>query len=137
MIQFAIAGLPKFKQGDTQIYGMAGTGTFAEEMVVPEQAAIKIDDDVPFEIASLIGCGVTTGVGAAINTAKVDAGLDVRGVRLWRGGHLGHPGLSGGRRGRDRRRRLERGEARDGQAVRCHACVRARRSGRAARRGHR
>ncbi len=74
MIQFAIAGLPKFKQGDTEIYGMAGTGTFSEEIVVPEQAAIKIDDDVPFEIASLIGCGVTTGVGAAINTAKVTPG---------------------------------------------------------------
>ena len=74
MIQFAIAGLPKFKQGDTQIFGMAGTGTFSEEIVVPEQAAIKIDDDVPFEIASLIGCGVTTGVGAAINTAKVTPG---------------------------------------------------------------
>jgi S-(hydroxymethyl)glutathione dehydrogenase/alcohol dehydrogenase len=74
MIQFAIAGLPKFKQGDTDLYGMAGTGTFSEELVVPEQAAIKIDADVPFEIASLIGCGVTTGVGAAINTAKVTPG---------------------------------------------------------------
>lgn len=74
MIQFSIAGLPRFKQGDTDLFGMAGTGTFAEEMVLPEQAVVKIDKDVPFEIASLIGCGVTTGVGAAINTAKVEPG---------------------------------------------------------------
>ena len=53
---------------------MAGFGTFAESLVVPQEGAIKIDDDVPFEIASLIGCGVTTGVGAAINTAKVTPG---------------------------------------------------------------
>jgi S-(hydroxymethyl)glutathione dehydrogenase / alcohol dehydrogenase len=74
MIQFAVAGLPKFTEGDTQLYGMAGFGTFAESIVVPQEGAIKIDDDVPFDIASLIGCGVTTGVGAAINTAKVTPG---------------------------------------------------------------
>jgi S-(hydroxymethyl)glutathione dehydrogenase/alcohol dehydrogenase len=77
MIQFAIAGVPKFTRGDEQVYGMAGTGTFAEYLTVPQEAAIKIDDDVPFEIASLIGCGVTTGVGAAINTAKVKPGSSV------------------------------------------------------------
>jgi len=74
MIQFAVAGLPKFTDGDTELYGMAGFGTFAESIVVPQEGAIKIDDDVPFDIASLIGCGVTTGVGAAINTAKVTPG---------------------------------------------------------------
>lgn len=74
MIQFAIAGLPRFQQGSEEVFGMAGTGTFAEEMVLPQEAAIKIDDDVPFDVASLIGCGVATGVGAAINTAKVTPG---------------------------------------------------------------
>ena len=74
MIQFAVAGLPKFKEGDTDLFGMAGFGTFAESIVVPQEGAVKIDDDVPFDIASLIGCGVTTGVGAAINTAKVTPG---------------------------------------------------------------
>ncbi len=77
MIQFAIAGAPKFKRGDEDVYGMAGTGTFAEYLTVPQEAAIKIDDDIPFEIASLIGCGVSTGVGAAINTAKVKPGSSV------------------------------------------------------------
>ncbi len=77
MIQFAIAGLPRFTRNGEDVFGMAGTGTFAEYMTVPQEAAIKIDDDVPFEIASLIGCGVSTGVGAAINTAKVAPGSSV------------------------------------------------------------
>lgn len=77
MIQFSIAGLPRFSEGDTDLFGMAGTGTFAEYVTLPQEAAIKIDDDVPFEIASLIGCGVSTGVGAALYTAKVEEGSSV------------------------------------------------------------
>lgn len=77
MIQFAIAGVPRFKRNGEDVYGMAGTGTFAEYLTVPQEAAVKIDDDIPFEIASLIGCGVSTGVGAAINTAKVAPGSKV------------------------------------------------------------
>lgn len=77
MIQFAIAGVPRFTRNGEPVYGMAGTGTFAEYLTVPQEAAIKIDDDIPFEIASLIGCGVSTGVGAAINTAKVKPGSNV------------------------------------------------------------
>jgi S-(hydroxymethyl)glutathione dehydrogenase/alcohol dehydrogenase len=74
MIQFSIAMNMHFIEDGTPMFGFAGTGTFSEEMILPEQACIKIDDDVPYEIASLIGCGVTTGVGAAINTAKVTPG---------------------------------------------------------------
>jgi S-(hydroxymethyl)glutathione dehydrogenase/alcohol dehydrogenase len=77
MIQFAIAGTPKFSRNGEPVFGMAGTGTFAEYLTLPQEAAIKIDDDIPFEIASLIGCGVSTGVGAAINTAKVKPGSSV------------------------------------------------------------
>jgi S-(hydroxymethyl)glutathione dehydrogenase/alcohol dehydrogenase len=54
-----------------------GAGTFAEEIVIPWQAAIKVPNDVPLEIASLLGCGVVTGVGAALNTAKVKPGSSV------------------------------------------------------------
>jgi S-(hydroxymethyl)glutathione dehydrogenase / alcohol dehydrogenase len=68
---------PRFLVGDKPFYGMSGTGTFAEELVVLASAAQKIPNDVPFDIASLIGCGVTTGVGAAINTAKVRPGSSV------------------------------------------------------------
>ncbi|MCG5214324.1 alcohol dehydrogenase catalytic domain-containing protein [Streptosporangium soli] len=63
--------------GDTPAFGMAGCGTWAEEIVIPWQGAIKVDSEVPFEIAALIGCGITTGVGAAINTAKVRPGSTV------------------------------------------------------------
>jgi S-(hydroxymethyl)glutathione dehydrogenase / alcohol dehydrogenase len=62
---------PNFKLGDTVIPGLLGAGTFAEEVVIAAYAAIPIPDDVPYEIAALIGCGVTTGIGAALNTAKV------------------------------------------------------------------
>lgn len=68
---------PRFRQGEEQINGFAGTGTFSEEVVLPAEAVIKIDDDVPYDIASLIGCGVMTGVGAAINTAEVEPGSSV------------------------------------------------------------
>ena len=51
-----------------------GLGTFAEETVVPESAAVAIPEDVPFPVAALIGCAVTTGVGAVVNTARVRPG---------------------------------------------------------------
>jgi S-(hydroxymethyl)glutathione dehydrogenase / alcohol dehydrogenase len=68
---------PRFLLDGAPVGGMAGTGTFAEEVVLPHQAVIKVPDDTPYEIASLIGCGVMTGVGAAINTAKVRPGSSV------------------------------------------------------------
>ncbi len=100
MIQFSIAGSPRFKQGDRDVFGMAGTGTFAEYLTVPQEAAVKIDDDIPFEIASLIGCGVSTGVGAAINTAKVAPGSTVVvfgcggvGISAIQGAHVAGAGI--------------------------------------------
>lgn len=65
---------PHFTLDGNPIFGMAGTGTYAEECVIHQAGAIVIPDDVPFDVASLIGCGVMTGVGAAINTAKVKPG---------------------------------------------------------------
>ena len=53
---------------------MAGVASFAERTVVRGNAAIKIPDDVPLDRACLVGCGVMTGVGAAVNTAKVQPG---------------------------------------------------------------
>ncbi|MFI8822806.1 Zn-dependent alcohol dehydrogenase [Streptomyces sp. NPDC053431] len=74
---FMNAGIPNFKRPGGDVFGFAGTGTFAEEVVVDAGCAVPIPDDVPFDIAALIGCGVTTGLGAAINTAKVEAGSSV------------------------------------------------------------
>lgn len=76
-IFFAISGAAHFRRGDTDVLGFAGTGTWAEELVLPQEAVIVIPDDVPFEVAALVGCGVTTGVGAAVNTAKVAVGSSV------------------------------------------------------------
>jgi len=70
--------VPRYVMGDgSPAFGMAGVGTWAEEMIVPYQAAIKIADDIPFEYAALLGCGIPTGVGAVFNTAKVTPGSKV------------------------------------------------------------
>jgi Zn-dependent alcohol dehydrogenase len=69
---------PRFRLGDgTPAYGMAGCGTWAEEMVVPWQACVQVADDVPYEFAALLGCGISTGVGAVVNTAQVRPGSTV------------------------------------------------------------
>ncbi|UQI43909.1 zinc-binding dehydrogenase [Streptomyces sp. HU2014] len=74
---FAHAGTPSFRRAGTDLFGFAGTGTFAEELVVHVGCAVPIPDDVPYDIAALIGCGVTTGLGAALDTARVAAGSSV------------------------------------------------------------
>jgi S-(hydroxymethyl)glutathione dehydrogenase/alcohol dehydrogenase len=74
---FMNAATPNFTRPGGDVFGFAGTGTFAEEVVVAAGCAIPVPDDVPFDIAALIGCGVTTGLGAAINTAQVEAGSSV------------------------------------------------------------
>jgi S-(hydroxymethyl)glutathione dehydrogenase / alcohol dehydrogenase len=76
------------------VYGMCGTGTFAEELVVPWQCAVPIPDDVPFYVAAMIGCGVTTGVGAVINTARVVPGSRVAVIGC---GGVGFAALEGAR----------------------------------------
>jgi S-(hydroxymethyl)glutathione dehydrogenase / alcohol dehydrogenase len=68
---------PRFLVGETPAFGLAGCGAFAEEMVVPREGAVKFADDVPYEVAALVGCGVMTGVGAVINTARVEPGAKV------------------------------------------------------------
>ena len=76
-IQAAAGATPHFQQGGSPVFGFAGTGTWADEMIMPQQGVVKIGDDVPLEIASLVGCAVMTGVGAAVNTAEVTPGSSV------------------------------------------------------------
>jgi S-(hydroxymethyl)glutathione dehydrogenase/alcohol dehydrogenase len=57
--------------------GMGGLGTFAETMTVHESMVVKVETDLPAEQLALIGCGITTGVGAALNTARVVPGSTV------------------------------------------------------------
>ena len=54
-----------------------GVGAFAEHTVVPASGVVRLDDDVPLEVACLIGCAVQTGVGAVLNTASVERGATV------------------------------------------------------------
>ncbi|MYW69858.1 zinc-binding dehydrogenase [Streptomyces sp. SID8379] len=79
---FANIATPNFEVDGVRMPGMMGEGTFAEEVVISAAAAIPIPDDLPYDIAALIGCGVTTGVGAALNTAQVKAGSSVLVVGL-------------------------------------------------------
>ncbi len=70
-------GTSRFRIGKDMIYHYMGTSTFANHTVVPEIALAKVREDAPFEKICYIGCGVTTGIGAVINTAKVEAGANV------------------------------------------------------------
>jgi S-(hydroxymethyl)glutathione dehydrogenase/alcohol dehydrogenase len=68
---------PTVRRTGAEVNRMTGLGTMSTYTVVPEVAAVKIADDIPFAQAALVGCGVMTGVGAALNTAQVQAGTTV------------------------------------------------------------
>lgn len=70
-------GTSRFSFKGEKIYHYMGTSTFANYTVLPEIALAKINPDAPFEKVCYIGCGVTTGIGAVINTAKVEPGSKV------------------------------------------------------------
>ncbi len=70
-------GTSRFSIGGKPIHHYMGTSTFANFTVVPEIALAKIREDAPFDKVCYIGCGVTTGIGAVINTAKVHPGANV------------------------------------------------------------
>lgn len=70
-------GTTRFSLNGKRVYQFPLTGTFSEYTIVPESSAIPIRKDIPFEYAALVGCCVITGVGAVINTAKVEPGSTV------------------------------------------------------------
>ena len=69
-------GTSRFKMGSETIFHYMGCSTFSNFTVLPEIAVAKIRKDAPFDKVCYIGCGVTTGIGAVINTAKVEAGAN-------------------------------------------------------------
>lgn len=69
--------IPRFRLAGEQVFGMVGVGTFAEETIVSAESAFPLPDDVPFTIGALLGCGALTGIGAAINAARVVPGSSV------------------------------------------------------------
>jgi S-(hydroxymethyl)glutathione dehydrogenase/alcohol dehydrogenase len=70
-------GTSRFSLNGEPLHHYMGCSTFANYTVLPEIAVAKIRDDAPFDKVCYIGCGVTTGIGAVINTAKVEPGANV------------------------------------------------------------
>ena len=104
---------PKLTWRGTPVGQFANLGSYAEKMLLYEGAVVKIPNDMPFGAAALIGCGVTTGVGAVLNTARVSRARQSRcsAPAAWA---LGHPGRSHRRRADDHRRGRVRKQAGDG-----------------------
>jgi len=69
-------GSSRFSLGKDPIYHYMGTSTFANYTVLPEIAVARVREDAPFDKICYIGCGVTTGIGAVVNTAKVEPGAN-------------------------------------------------------------
>ena len=69
-------GTSRFRLGNDSIFHYMGTSTFANHTVLPEIAVAKVREDAPFDKICYIGCGVTTGIGAVINTARVEPGAN-------------------------------------------------------------
>jgi S-(hydroxymethyl)glutathione dehydrogenase/alcohol dehydrogenase len=65
---------PRLSRNGTPVAQMAQLASFAEQMLVPENALVKVRDEMPLDCAALIGCGVTTGLGAALYRARVEVG---------------------------------------------------------------
>jgi S-(hydroxymethyl)glutathione dehydrogenase/alcohol dehydrogenase len=70
-------GTSRFSLGDKTLFHYMGTSTFSEYSVLPEIAVAKISKEAPLDKVCLLGCGITTGIGAVLNTAKVEAGSTV------------------------------------------------------------
>ena len=68
---------PRLSKGGEPVHQFLNLSSFAEQMLVHEHAIVKIREDMPLDRACLIGCGVTTGLGAVMNTAKVEPGSTV------------------------------------------------------------
>ena len=70
-------GTSRFRRGNEEIRHFAGVSSFSELTVLPQEGLVKIDPTVPLEIAAIVGCAVMTGVGAVINTARVEPGASM------------------------------------------------------------
>jgi S-(hydroxymethyl)glutathione dehydrogenase/alcohol dehydrogenase len=85
---------PKLSWNGTPVNQFANLSAYAEKMLVHENAIVKIDDQMPFAQAALIGCGVTTGVGAVLNTARIEPGST---VAVFGAGGVGLAAIQGAR----------------------------------------
>ena len=70
-------GTSRFSSNGEQLFHYMGTSTFSEYTVMPEISVAKVNPEAPLDKVCLLGCGITTGIGAVLNTAKVEAGSTV------------------------------------------------------------
>ncbi|MFN8525825.1 MAG: Zn-dependent alcohol dehydrogenase [Chloroflexota bacterium] len=89
-----VDGTSRFKWNGETVYHYGMVSTYAPYAVMPESCAIKIRDDMPLELAALIGCSVMTGVGSVINTAQVAPGMS---LAVFGCGGVGLNAVQGGR----------------------------------------
>lgn len=73
----AVGDPPRLRLNGQRLTQFAGLGSYASDLLVHERALVKIDDEMPLDRAALLGCGVTTGLGAVFNTAGVQPGTTV------------------------------------------------------------
>jgi S-(hydroxymethyl)glutathione dehydrogenase/alcohol dehydrogenase len=85
---------PKLSWKGAPVNQFANLSAYAEQMLVHENGLVKVRDDMPLDRAALIGCGVTTGVGAVLNTARVEAGAT---VAVFGAGGVGLAAIQGAR----------------------------------------
>lgn len=85
---------PKLSWQGTPVNQFANISSYAEQMLLHENAVVKIPDDIPLDRAALVGCGVTTGVGAVLNTARIEAGTS---VAVFGAGGVGLAAIQGAR----------------------------------------
>ena len=85
---------PRLSKDGVELAQFADLSGFSEYMLLSERALVKVDDDIPLEVAALVGCGVTTGVGAALNTARVRPGSS---VAVFGAGGVGNSVIQGAR----------------------------------------
>src|SRR5437762_2995804 len=85
---------PKLTWNGQPVNQFANLSAYADKMLVHENALVKIDDQMPFAQAALIGCGVTTGVGAVLNTARIEPGST---VAVFGAGGVGLAAIQGAR----------------------------------------
>ena len=70
-------GTTRLSKDGQPVYHFSALACFADYVVVPQECCVRLDTDIPLEVAALIGCAVTTGVGAVLNTAVVEPGSSV------------------------------------------------------------
>jgi S-(hydroxymethyl)glutathione dehydrogenase/alcohol dehydrogenase len=85
---------PRLSQGGTRINTLANIGSFAEKMLLHENAVVKIREDMPLDRAALLGCGVITGMGAVLRTARIEPNST---VAVFGAGGVGLSAIQGAR----------------------------------------